>query len=217
MTSLSKAWRTEKSVWTAFEQTSWIKGVKFICSNDSRVVRFELWRFDFSQKVTSLSKAWPTANSAWSTFEPSELIVSNLLAQTILGMPNREALVKKWVLFREHAALQSQFATLLNQFLEKNVSNFLLHTIHEMPDSSFKSLDSVQKPFAEVLHSRCCKKKMVHAEQPENRAAYAFWPTNEKHRPTFLVDRNYYHFFGPIILDGNQSFFWHPNAIDETI
>ena len=35
---------------------------------------------------------------------------------------------------------------------------------------------------------------MVHAEQPENRTAYAFKPTNEKFFATLLVDRNDEHF-----------------------
>ena len=55
-----------------------------------------------------------------------------------------------------------------------------------MLDSTSEGLNSVKRQIAELL----LEKKMVHAEQPENRAAYAFWPTNEKSLATFLVDRN---------------------------
>ena len=40
--------------------------ISFLC--DSREARFQLRRFDFTQKVTCLSKAWSTANSIWTAF-----------------------------------------------------------------------------------------------------------------------------------------------------
>ena len=55
-----------------------------------------------------------------------------------------------------------------------------------MLDSSSEGLNSVKRPIVEVL----LQKKMVHAEQPENRAGNAFKPTNEKSLASFLVDRN---------------------------
>ena len=66
--SLSKAWSTANSVWTAFGATSWMNWVTFSSPFDSRDARLELWRFDFSQKASSLSKAWHTVNSVWTAF-----------------------------------------------------------------------------------------------------------------------------------------------------
>ena len=55
-------------------------------------------------------------------------------------------------------------------FNTRIASNFVLHTTYEMLDSTSEGLNSVKRQIAELL----LEKKMVHAEQPENRAAYAF-------------------------------------------
>ena len=48
----------------------------------------------------------------------------------------------------------------------------------------------------------------MHAEQPENRTAYAFWPTNEKPFATFLLDPNVSRFFDQISLRSDGNFFY---------
>ena len=58
---------------------------------------------------------------------------------------------------------------------------------------------------------------MVHAEQPENRNAYAFKPTNEKPFATFLVDRNDQSFFDFYICEQEFQLFSRPNTIDAMI
>ena len=61
------------------------------------------------------------------------------------------------------------------------------------------------------------KMKMADAKQPENRIAYACWPTNENSFATFLVDRNDYHCFNHDILEKPLQRFSHPDAIDAKI
>ena len=110
MTSLSKAWRTEKSVWTAFEQICWIKGVKFSCSERSIPVK----KWILSRKHDALQIEFQALLN-----EILELKLSNLFVETILEMSDSSSegliSVKKWLLSRKHDVLQIQFEALLNQ------------------------------------------------------------------------------------------------------
>ena len=54
----------------------WAKQSEISCPCHSRDARFELWRFDFTQKATCLSKAWRSANWIWKVFEPISWINS---------------------------------------------------------------------------------------------------------------------------------------------
>ena len=58
---------------------------------------------------------------------------------------------------------------------------------------------------------------MVHAEQPENRTAYAFWPTNEYSIEAFLVERNDQRFFNRDIIGKPSQLFAHPDAINALV
>ena len=67
VSSLSKATRTAKSFWTVFEPISWMKCFNFCSPSDLRDVRFELWRFKFSQKTncwcTNRKEKWYMQNN----------------------------------------------------------------------------------------------------------------------------------------------------------
>ena len=131
----------------------WAKKCEISSPLDSRDARFELWRFDFSQKATSLSKAWRSANSVWTVFEPISWM--NCFK---FSSPFDSRDVRFWLWrfdFSQKAPSFSKASRTASSFwtncVEWILSNFLLHTILEMPISGSEGLNSFKRLIAEKL------------------------------------------------------------------
>ena len=125
---------------------AWAKQCEISSRCDSREARFELWRFDFTQKATCLSKAWWSANWIWKVFEPISWI--NCMCQIFLCTRTLKVCFQSKSYFcLGSRRTESLIWSASNQCLELTVSIFfsVRFSTLEVPDWSFEGLISVKK------------------------------------------------------------------------